>query len=104
MIVKVIGMSRSNADFYKQKSDSDPAKYYTVVHLPDGSWKCSCADYAFRRLDCKHIIRQKELLKNKLPLSKKVATSNWDSRKEEIFKRLKEMGEEAAQRKSRNKK
>jgi hypothetical protein len=28
---------------------------YTVIHWPDHSWQCTCADFRFRKRDCKHI-------------------------------------------------
>jgi hypothetical protein len=28
---------------------------YTVIHWPDHSWQCTCADFRFRRRACKHI-------------------------------------------------
>jgi hypothetical protein len=28
---------------------------YTVIHWPDHSWQCTCADFRFRRRSCKHI-------------------------------------------------
>jgi len=54
----IVGQSdqikRINAVTYKVKSQSSDI-WYDVVHVYKQDWTCSCPDYTFRKVECKHI-------------------------------------------------
>jgi transposase-like protein len=59
-----VSIQRLNKLTYKVKSQTDAAKWYTVVkqyaktfgeNVRDGEWTCDCPDHTFRKLVCKHI-------------------------------------------------
>jgi hypothetical protein len=45
---------------WKVKSKSDPNKLYFVTLKPNGKWTCTCPQFVFRKVDCKHIDLVKE--------------------------------------------
>ncbi len=47
-------IKRINAVTYKVKSQSSDT-WYDVVHQYKNGWSCSCPDFTFRHLECKHI-------------------------------------------------
>ncbi|MFX1234143.1 MAG: hypothetical protein ACFFBY_06230 [Promethearchaeota archaeon] len=47
---------------WKIRSSSDPNKKYIVKYTEEGSWSCSCPQFTFRRLECKHIKECKKKL------------------------------------------
>jgi hypothetical protein len=56
-------VKRINKLRYRVKSESGEDKWYDVVKRyghnlgghQEGEWTCSCADFTYRRIDCKHI-------------------------------------------------
>jgi transposase-like protein len=55
-IVGLNQVKRITTVFYKVKSQSSDV-WYEVRHpyKSDGGWTCTCLDYTFRKVDCKHI-------------------------------------------------
>jgi hypothetical protein len=57
-----VSIQRLNKMNYKVRSQSDPAKWYTVIAKYDSTiadvnqkWTCECPDNTFRHITCKHI-------------------------------------------------
>ena len=45
---------------WRVQSQSEPGVEYTVTLGDDGSWSCTCPHHAYRRAECKHILRVRE--------------------------------------------
>src|SRR5687768_11818108 len=59
-----VSIQRLNKLTYKVRSQSNSAKWYTVIkqyaktygeNIRDGQWTCDCPDHIFRNVICKHI-------------------------------------------------
>lgn len=52
-----VSIQRLNRFTYKVRSQSDAAKWYTVVKNDESEkkWSCECPDHIYRRVTCKHI-------------------------------------------------
>lgn len=43
-------------------SESEKGMFYKVTQNDNGSWSCTCRDFRYRRINCKHIIKCKPRL------------------------------------------
>jgi transposase-like protein len=69
IVVQSDQIKRINAVTYKVKSQSSDI-WYDVIHVYKHGWTCSCPDFIFRKVECKHILSvsiSKELRKQIVP-------------------------------------
>lgn len=48
----------NDAKFFNVQSESDPDKQWIVRLMPDGSYRCDCPQFVFKKGQaCKHILK-----------------------------------------------